>query len=363
MTINPATPPTLFLNASENELVGLINKIKTAFGERLLILGHHYMSDAVIAHADRRGDSFALAKIAAAATAEYIVFCGVHFMAETADIVTRPEQQVFIPDPTAGCFLADCARIESVTNAWRTLRLWSEARIVPITYVNSGADLKAFCGENGGLVCTSSNAAAALNWAFERGDKVFFFPDQHLGRNTAYKMGIDLAKIVLWNSDETASAVSEKSIRQARVILWDGFCDVHQEFDGDTIERLRREDPRVRIIVHPECNFDVAQSADEMGSTAYIIEKVKNAPPGTHWAIGTEKNLVNRLQNEHPDQRIEILHSSEPACGTMAQISLAKLAFQLDQLDRGNLINRVVVEERFAAGARKALQRMLELKS
>ncbi|MGC9363839.1 MAG: quinolinate synthase NadA [Fidelibacterota bacterium] len=363
MTINPISLSDPFFNKPGHELDELITRVKRKFGRRLLILGHHYMSDAIIAHADRRGDSFALAKIAAAATAEYIVFCGVHFMAETADIVTRPEQQVFIPDPTAGCFLADCARIESVVTAWRTLRSWSGARIVPITYVNSGADLKAFCGENGGLVCTSSNAAAALTWAFERGDKVFFFPDQHLGRNTAYKMGIDLAEIILWNSDETDGAVSEKSIRQARVILWDGFCDVHQEFDGDTIERFRREDPRIRIIVHPECNFDVARSADEMGSTADIIEKVKNAPPGTHWAIGTEKNLVNRLQNEHPEQRIEILHSSEPACRTMAQISLEKLAFQLDQLDRGNLINRVVVAERFAAGARKALQRMLELKS
>lgn len=360
MTINPTKPPESFSKLSASDLNGIIKRIKAKLGNRLLILGHHYMSDAVIAHADRRGDSFGLAKIAAETQAEYIVFCGVHFMAETADIVTRAEQQVFIPDPTAGCFLADCARIEEVKAAWQVLRSVSDMRIVPVTYVNSGADLKAFCGENGGLVCTSSNAAAALNWAFGRGDKVFFFPDQHLGRSTAYRMGIALDEMLLWSSDLSASN-SEDVIRRAKVILWDGFCIVHQEFDSDYISRLRREDPQVRIIVHPECDFDVAQSADDMGSTAYIIDKIKNAPVGSHWAVATEKNLVNRLKEDYPDRRIEILQAFEPACQSMAQISLERLAFLLTQLERGNLINRVVVDERYAGAARIALKRMLEL--
>jgi len=362
MTINPAPIPESFLSLSPIELNKCIIEVKAKLGKRLLILGHHYMSDEVIAHADERGDSFALAKIAARTDAEFIVFCGVHFMAETADIVTASNQKVFIPDSGAGCFLADCARIRDVEDAWQEIKSMTSDIIVPITYVNSGADMKAFCGDNGGLVCTSSNADRALKWAFKRGEKVFFFPDQHLGRNTAFAMGIPLNEIILWDPDEPLGGNSLEAIKQAKVILWNGFCIVHQEFNVAYIEKLRQDDPKINIIVHPECDFDVAQTADFMGSTADIIRRIADAPSGSHWAVATEKNLVNRLKNIYPDKRIEILQSFEPYCKSMAQITLTKLAYQLDQIDHGNLINQVIVEEQYTASARIALNRMLELK-
>jgi len=361
MILNPTTIPKDFLGLSADELNKRIIEFKAKLGKRLLILGHHYMSDEVIAHADERGDSFALAKIAAQTDAEFIVFCGVHFMAETADIVTTTAQKVFIPDPGAGCFLADCARIRDVEDAWQEIKLMTSDIIVPITYVNSGADMKAFCGDNCGLVCTSSNAARALKWAFERGEKVFFFPDQHLGRNTAYAMGIPLDEIVLCDLDEPLGENSPEDVQRARVILWDGFCIVHQEFNVAYIEKLRQDDSKINIIVHPECDFDVAQAADFMGSTAYIIRMIAEAPSGSHWAVATERNLVNRLKRAYPDKRIEILQSFEPYCKSMAQITLTKLAYQLDQIDHGNLINQVIVEEQYAVSARIALNRMLEL--
>jgi len=361
MTINPPPIPESFLSLSPTELNKRIIEVKAKLGKRLLILGHHYISDAVIAHADKRGDSFALAKIAAQTNAEFIVFCGVHFMAETADIVTASNQKVFIPDPGAGCFLADCARIRDVEDAWQDIKSLTSNKIVPITYVNSGADMKAFCGDNGGLVCTSSNAAAALKWAFERGEKVIFFPDQHLGQNTAFAMGVTLGEIILWNPDEPLGGNSPEDIQQARVILWDGFCIVHQEFNVDYIEKLRQDDPQINIIVHPECDFDVAQAADFMGSTADIIRMIAKSPSGTHWAVATEKNLVNRLKNKFPDKQIEILQSFEPYCKSMAQITLSKLAYQLDQIENGNLIKQVIVDEQYAKSARIALNRMLEL--
>ncbi|MDO9547442.1 MAG: quinolinate synthase NadA [Candidatus Marinimicrobia bacterium] len=361
MNINPATVPEAFLTLSADELNDRIREVKAKLGKRLLILGHHYMTDEVIAHADERGDSFALAKIAAQTDAGFIVFCGVHFMAETADIVTTATQKVFIPDPGAGCFLADCARIRDVEDAWQEIKSITLQSIIPITYVNSGADMKAFCGDNGGLVCTSSNAAAALKWAFERGEKVIFFPDQHLGRNTAFAMGIPLEEIILWNTDEPLGGNAPAAVQRARVILWDGFCIVHQEFNVDYIEKLRQNDPQINIIVHPECDFDVAQAADYMGSTAYIIKMIEEAPAGSHWAVATERNLVNRLKSAYPEKRIEILQSFEPYCKSMAQITLTNLFYQLDQLDSGNLINQIVVEEQYAESARTALNRMLEL--
>ena len=350
-----------FEKLSVNELNDRIRKVKKNLGKHLLILGHHYMTDAVIAHADERGDSFALAKIAAQTEAEYIVFCGVHFMAETADIVTSANQKVLIPDPGAGCFLADCARIQDVEDAWQQIQNITSETIIPITYVNSGADMKAFCGDHGGLVCTSSNAKAALKWAFERGEKVIFFPDQHLGRNTAYDMGIPLEEIISWDPDEVSVGNQTEAIRNARVILWDGFCIVHQEFNTDYIEKRRKDDHRLNIIVHPECDFDVARAADYMGSTAYIIKTIAAAPAGTRWAVATEKNLVNRLKQEFPEKQIEILQSFEPYCKSMAQITLAKLAYQLDQLNNGLLTNQIAVDEEHAASARIALNRMLEL--
>lgn len=361
MNRNPDSVPEMFQTLSMDELNARICEVKAKLGKRLLILGHHYMTDEVIAHSDERGDSFALAKIAAQTEAELIVFCGVHFMAETADIVTTAAQKVFIPDPGAGCFLADCARIRDVKDAWQNIQSVTFDTIIPITYVNSGADMKAYCGDKGGLVCTSSNAAAALKWAFECGEKVFFFPDLHLGRNTAFAMGIPLEEIILWNSDEPLGGNTPEAIQQARVILWDGFCIVHQEFNVDYIKKLRIDDPQINIIVHPECDFDVAQAADFTGSTAYIINMIDKSLPGSHWAVATEKNLVNRLKNENTDKKIEILQSFEPYCKSMAQITLAKLAYQLEQLEKGNLVNQVVVEEKYTQSARIALNRMLEL--
>jgi len=346
---------------SPKEIERRITTVRSRLGDSLLILGHHYMTDGVIAYADQRGDSFALARMAARTDAEYIVFCGVHFMAETADIVTDLHQKIFIPDPSAGCFLADCARMTDVEKAWHQLQERSEEKIIPITYVNSGADMKAFCGKNGGLVCTSSNAQAALQWAFERGRKVFFFPDQHLGRNTAYAMGIPLEEMLLWNPEKELGGNSEAAVQQARAILWQGYCDVHQEFTPSDVRELRAADPDIQILVHPECSFEVAQMADSMGSTAHIIRVIEEAAAGSHWAIATEKNLVNRLKIAHPDKRIQVLQLSEPYCRTMAQITTAKLAYQLEQLEKGNRINQVVVSQELREPARLALDRMLEL--
>jgi len=361
MNKNKDSMPASYNTLSGTELDRRIGKARARLGNSLLILGHHYMTNEVIAHADRRGDSFALARMAARTEADNIVFCGVHFMAETADIVTETHQRVFIPDPGAGCFLADCARISDVERAWRQLQAQSSERIIPVTYVNSGVDMKAFCGRNGGLVCTSSNAQAALNWAFEQGQKVFFFPDQHLGRNTAYAMGIPREEMIVWNPNEDWGGNTAAAIQPVKVILWQGYCDVHQEFTPSDIRKLRQKDSDIRILVHPECSFEVAQMSDSMGSTAHIIRTIEEAPAGSHWAIGTEINLVNRLKEEHPDKHIEILRVSEPYCRTMAQITRAKLAYQLEQLDSGNRVNRIMVPEEFREPARVALDRMLEL--
>ena len=362
MNKNVSTPPESMKSLSMEELNIRIINIKKHLDERLLILGHHYQTDDVIRYADERGDSFALAKIASKTNTEYIVFCGVHFMAETADIVTSADQRVFIPDVTAGCYLADCARSGDVEDAWVEICSAGSFCTIPITYVNSSAELKAFCGRNGGLVCTSSNAGAAIDWAFERGQKVFFFPDQHLGRNTAFNMGIPLNEMILWDPEEPMGGNSIEAIRNARVILWNGYCDVHLEFNAEYVDNLRRRDPSVNVIVHPECNFEVAQSADYMGSTAYIIKMIAQSPAGSHWAVATEKNLVNRLKKQHPDKRIEIMQSFEPYCKSMAQITVLNLAHQLEQLSRGNLVNRIIVNKKYRKEALTALNRMLELK-
>ncbi len=361
MNKNVSTPPESMKSLSMEELNIRIVNIKKHLGKRLLILGHHYQTDDVIRYADERGDSFALAKIASQTDAEYIVFCGVHFMAETADIITSANQKVFIPDVTAGCFLADCARSDDVDNAWEEICSAGSFRTIPITYVNSSAELKAFCGRNGGLVCTSSNAEAAIDWAFKHGQKVFFFPDQHLGQNTAFNMGIPLNKMILWDPEKPLGGNSIEAIRNARVILWNGYCDVHQEFNAEYVNSLRKQDPSVNVIVHPECNFEVAQTADYMGSTAYIIKMIEQSPAGSHCAVATEKNLVNRLKKQNPDKRIEILQSFEPYCKSMAQITALNLAHQLEQLARGNLVNRIIVDKKYREEALKAVNRMLAL--
>jgi quinolinate synthase len=338
-----------------------IREIKAALGKRLLILGHHYQRDEVLEFADFCGDSLQLARNAAAADAEFIVFCGVHFMAEVAATLAKSGQHVLIPDLSAGCYLADTATIDAVENAWAALDSASgdaEAEFTPITYVNSSAALKAFCGKHGGLICTSGNAGQVLNWALAQRPRVFFFPDQHLGRNTARGMGIPLEEMVLWDSRRPPST---KEIGGARVILWPGVCNVHQRFRAEHIHAVRAQHPDMRVIVHPECSMAVADLADDLGSTAHIIQRIAAAPQGTQWAVGTESRLVHRLQREHPQQTIIPLADVPPFCATMGQITLQNLKQVVEGLSRGELLNEVTVDSDTARWAQIALERMLAL--
>jgi quinolinate synthase len=354
------------MNAT-TELESRIHQMKETLGDALVILGHHYQRDDVIQFADFRGDSLKLARDAANCRdadrkAAYIVFCGVHFMAETADILSQPEQVVLLPDLEAGCPLAEMANRSDVEEAWMQLGdlMEVEKEMMPITYVNSAAALKAFCGQHGGSVCTSSNAAGVLTWAFARRPRVLFFPDQHLGRNTAKKMGIPLDEMVLWNPSLPLGGNDVEALGRARVVLWRGFCNVHQRFKPEHVTAWRERDPEIRIIVHPECEMAVVDLADEAGSTAYIIKRVEESDPGTRWAIGTEANLVNRLKQEHPEQFITSLSPDPSWCRTMNLITLEKLARVLEGLVAGEIINRVTVPDDVASDARVALERMLE---
>lgn len=343
------------------DLSSRVAEIKSILGERLAILGHHYQRDEVIAFADFRGDSLKLARDATQTDAEFIVFCGVHFMAETAAILAKPGQHVIIPDATAGCYLADTAILEAVQAAWDVLETVfgdADAEFTPVTYVNSSAALKAFCGRHNGIVCTSGNAAQVLRWALERRPRVFFFPDQHLGRNTAKRMGISLDEMLLWNVHYPPD---QEAIRRAKVILWPGACNVHQRFRPEHVAAVRERFPGIRVIVHPECKMEVVDLADDTGSTAHIIRQVEAAPPGTRWAIGTESRLVHRLQRDHPEQLIVSLADVPPFCRTMGQITLPKLAHVLEVLAGGELVNEVCVEAETAHRARMALERMLGL--
>jgi quinolinate synthase len=345
------------------ELESRIWKIKETLGDSLVILGHHYQRDDVIQFANFRGDSLKLARDAAnCQAARYIVFCGVHFMAETADILSQPDQVVLLPDLEAGCSLAEMANRPDVEDAWVQLGgvMDVESEVLPITYVNSSAALKAFCGQHGGSVCTSSNAASVLAWAFERRQRVLFFPDQHLGRNTAKKMGIPLDEMVLWNPIQPLGGNDVEALERARVFLWRGFCNVHQRFKPEHVTAWRERDPEIRVIVHPECEMAVVDLADEAGSTAYIIKRVEESPLDTRWAIGTEANLVNRLKHEHPEQFVASLSSEPSYCRTMNLITLEKLARVLEGLVEGEIINQVTVPEDVARDARAALERMLE---
>jgi quinolinate synthase len=345
-----------------------ISNLKSRLGDSLVILGHHYQRDEVIQFADFRGDSLKLAQDAIRTDARYIAFCGVHFMAETAAILARPDQTVLIPDPAAGCFLADTASLEAVEAAWAHLStvLDVEAEFTPVTYVNSSAALKAFCGRHGGVVCTSSNAAQVLEWALAQRPRVFFFPDQHLGRNTALRMDIGPEEALLWDTRRPPDAAA---IRRAKVVLWPGCCNVHQRFRPEQVRAVRERHPVIRVIVHPECTREVVGLADDAGSTAHIVRQVEAAPPGTEWAIGTEYNLVHRLAQEHPDQFIISLADLPPLCRTMNMITQRNLAQVLEGLvqgehpspTRGGVLHPVVVEPETAHWARIALQRMLEL--
>ena len=346
------------------ELETRIRKAKAGLGPSLVILGHHYQRDEVIQFVDFRGDSLKLARDAAnCRQARYIVFCGVHFMAETAAILAQPGQTVLLPDLAAGCELAEMADLADVERAWAQLGevMNVEREVMPVTYVNSAASLKAFCGQHGGAVCTSSNAPAVLSWALTQRPHVLFFPDQHLGRNTARRAGISLEEMLLWDPSRSYGGHGAEALRRARVFLWRGWCYVHQRFRPEHVTAWRERMPDVRVIVHPECKMEVVDLADEAGSTAYIIRRVEESPPGTRWAIGTEFNLVNRLKNEHPQQFIASLSPEPSYCRTMNLITQERLAGVLEGLLRDETINSITVPSHVARFARVALQRMLEV--
>jgi quinolinate synthase len=355
---------------SDPDLVARALAAKAALGSRVFVLGHHYQRDEVIQFADVTGDSFKLAREAAARPdAEFIVFCGVHFMAESADILTSPEQKVILPDLAAGCSMADMARLRQVEDAWAALEWAGIAEdVVPVTYMNSSADIKAFCGRNGGAVCTSSNAETALEWAFAQkpdavgGGKVLFFPDQHLGRNTAVlKMGLTLEDCVVWDPHRPNGGVTTEQLREARMILWKGHCSVHGRFSPEVVDDLRATIPGVQILVHPECTHEVVLKADLVGSTEFIISTIEAAPAGSAWAIGTELNLVKRLAAAHPDKRITFLDKTVCYCSTMNRIDLPHFVWAMESLVKGTVVNQIDVDDDTEKWAKVALDRMLAL--
>ncbi|MFN0095811.1 MAG: quinolinate synthase NadA [Dehalococcoidia bacterium] len=357
--------PREYLHLAPEELDRRIRAARAYLGSKLVILGHHYQRDEVIQYADFTGDSFKLAQHAAAQKeAEYVLFCGVHFMAESADILTPESVRVMLPNMAAGCSMADMAAPDDVYAAWDEIAeaLGDGAKVVPVTYMNSAASLKAFVGERGGLVCTSSNARKALEWAFEQGDKVLFFPDQHLGRNTGYDMGIPLDQMVLWNWHLPNGGVTVEQLERAKIILWQGHCSTHQRFSVGQIEKARREHPGVNVIVHPECRWEVVQAADDNGSTEKIIKTVAAAAPGTTWAVGTEINLVNRLAHENPDKTVFCLDPVVCPCSTMYRIHPAYIAWVLEGLIAGHVVNEIKVDEATRKWSLVALERMLAIK-
>ena len=356
--------PARYLRLQPDELAVRIQEARKALGERLVVLGHHYQRDEVIQFADYRGDSFKLSQFAASQKdAEYIMFCGVHFMAETADILSAPYQQVVLPNLTAGCSMADMAHIDDVLDCWDDLHdvLADDGGIVPITYMNSTAAIKALCGRSNGIVCTSTNATATFRWALEQGRRVLFLPDQHLGRNTGLKLGIGLDDMIVWNPFKRMGGHTEDEIRNAKVVLWKGHCSVHTRFSVAQIETARRKHPDVSVVVHPECVMEVVDAADYSGSTEYIIKVIEGAEPGSTWAIGTEISLVNRIAKENPDKTVFCLDSVVCPCSTMYRIHPAYLLWVMDGLNAGVVVNRITVEEETAAEARVALDRMLSV--
>ena len=349
---------------SDPELGARARKARAALGDSLFVLGHHYQRDEVIEFADVTGDSFKLARDAAARpNAEHIIFCGVHFMAESADILTTPAQKVILPDLAAGCSMADMANYEQVTQCWEVLtELGIADQTVPVTYMNSSAAIKAFTGEHGGTVCTSSNAQTTLEWAFHSGERVLFLPDQHLGRNTAVlKMGLALEECVVWNPWKPRGGLTDHEIKRAKMILWRGHCSVHARFSLDSIKEVRSRISDVQVMVHPECQHEVALNADIIGSTEQIIRTVTDSPSGSKWAIGTELNLVKRLAKQNPDKQIVFLDKSVCYCSTMNRIDLPHLVWAMESLVEGRVVNEIKVPDRTAHYARVALDRMLTL--
>ena len=355
--------PDNFVHAPTAAAEERVWEIKRLLGDRLMILGHHYQMDEVVQFADHRGDSLKLAQQAAAQKdAEYIVFCGVHFMAETADIVTGPEQQVILPDLTAGCSMADMASIDQVEECWEVLEeVTGGAKIVPLTYINCTAEIKAFVGRHDGAICTSSNAPGLYRWALEHGDKILFMPDEHLGRNTGVTFGIGLDEMVVYDPLAYDGGVTPQQLHDARVILWKGCCSVHQRFNTRDVDQIRQAYPDMRIIVHPECPYEVVQAADDAGSTSYIISAVEASPAGSQWAIGTEIHLVNRLAAEHPDKTIVNLAEMMCLCATMYRIDLPHLHWVLEQLMAGEVTNQIIVPPDIARESMVALNRMMNI--
>ncbi len=341
-----------------------VSQLKSKLGEQVVILGHHYQRDDVIQFADFRGDSLKLVFDAVKCReAKFIVFCGVHFMAETAAILAQAGQSVFLPDLNAGCPLAEMADLSDVQRVWEQLGevLDVETQVTPITYVNSTASIKAFCGRHNGLVCTSSNAEKILAWAFEQRPYVFFFPDQHLGRNVGKQMGLPLDEMLLWDAKLARGGYSAETLRSARIFLWPGWCRVHRVFSPQDVIRWRRKDPDIRVIVHPECSMEVVDQADEVGSTSYIIQRIEESPVGSKWAVGTEFNLVNRLDQAHADKFVSILSEKPVNCRNMNLITLEKVGRVLEGLVDGNFVNQIEVPGDIAGEARIALERMLEV--
>ena len=355
--------PERYTGVAADDLAARIAEAKRALGERLFILGHHYQRDEVMQWADARGDSFGLSKQAASKPdAEFIVFCGVHFMAESADILTGPGQQVILPDLNAGCSMADMADLDSVEEAWEALGSVTDVEhIVPITYMNSSAALKAFVGQHGGAVCTSSNARAVLTWALGRGEKVLFFPDQHLGRNTGYQLGYAEADMRVWNPHLDLGGLEERDVKEATFLLWRGHCSVHQRFRPEHVAEFRSSHPTGVVVAHPECAHETVALADQVGSTDYIIKAVEAAPAGAVLGIATEIHLVQRLAHEHPDKTVVSLDPLICPCSTMFRIDAAHLAWVLENLVEGTVVNRITVDADTAQWARVALERMLEI--
>lgn len=356
------TLPERYSVLSEQEMRDRIIEIKAKFGERLFMPGHHYQKDEVIDYADARGDSLKLAQICTTMDeAEFIVFCGVHFMAETADMLTEDHQKVILPDMRAGCSMADMADIDQTEQSWQEMQDTFGDTILPLTYVNSTAAIKSFVGKNGGATVTSSNAKKMLEWAFTQKERILFLPDQHLGRNTAFDLGISLGEMAVWDPIGHRFEYEGEGLQDVKVILWKGHCSVHEKFNIKHIENLKKKDPEITVLVHPECTYDVVQASDMDGSTSFIIDTIENAPAGSKWAIGTEMNLVNRLIKENPDKEIVSLNPFLCPCLTMNRIDLPHLLWSLEMLEKGEVVNQIKVPEEIRGNAVLALNRMLEL--
>ena len=355
--------PVSYMRTSPEDLRKNIKNARKQLGNKVTILGHHYQRDEVIEFADQRGDSFKLSQYAAdQKQAEFIIFCGVHFMAETADILSSPEQKVILPNLTAGCSMADMAQTDDVEDCWDDLTdVLGQNKVVPITYMNSTAAIKALCGKNDGIVCTSSNASATFDWALQKDKKILFLPDQHLGRNTAAKKGIPLEEMIVWNPFKPLGGNTEKQIKDAKIILWQGHCSVHTRFTIKQIEKARIEHPDIKVIAHPECTLDVVNAADFSGSTEFIKDKINASAAGSTWAVGTEISLVNRIAAENPDKNIFCLDPVVCPCSTMYRIHPAYLSWILDGILNGVTINQISVDDQTRAYSKIALQRMLEI--